>query len=50
LLMSAVPGHLVAPVPPAVDEEEQRWREGQRRERLRRRVLPALGIAGLIAL
>jgi NitT/TauT family transport system permease protein len=36
--------------PGALDAEEQRWREAQRRERRRRRLLPALGIAGLLAL
>jgi len=35
---------------PRVDDEEARYREAQRRERWRRRVLPALGIVGLIAL
>jgi NitT/TauT family transport system permease protein len=35
---------------PGVDAEEARWRAAQRRERNRRRVLPALGIVGLLAL
>lgn len=35
---------------PRVDDEEARYREAQRRERWRRRALPALGIVGLIAL
>ncbi|HET7528066.1 MAG TPA: ABC transporter permease [Burkholderiaceae bacterium] len=35
---------------PRIDDEEARYREAQRRERWRRRVLPALGIVGLIAL
>ena len=35
---------------PHVDDEEARYRERQRRERWRRRALPALGIVGLIAL
>jgi NitT/TauT family transport system permease protein len=35
---------------PQVDDEEARYREVQRRERWRRRALPALGIVGLIAL
>ena len=33
-----------------LDAQEARWRETQRRERRRRRILPALGIAGLLAL
>jgi len=36
--------------PPRIDDEEARYREAQRRERRRRRLLPALGIVGLIAL
>ena len=35
---------------PRMDDEEARYRETQRRERRRRRLLPALGIVGLIAL
>ena len=35
---------------PRIDHEEARYREAQRRERRRRRLLPALGIVGLIAL
>ena len=35
---------------PDIDVAESRWRAAQRRERRRRRVLPALGIVGLIAL
>lgn len=35
---------------PRIDDEEARYREARRRERWRRRVLPALGIIGLIAL
>jgi len=35
---------------PELDAAEARWRAAQRRERRRRRVLPALGIVGLIAL
>jgi len=35
---------------PDLDAEESRWRAAQRRERRRRRLLPALGIVGLIAL
>jgi NitT/TauT family transport system permease protein len=35
---------------PRVDDEEARYREAQRRARRRRRLLPALGIVGLIAL
>ena len=35
---------------PHVDDEEARYRDAQRRERWRRRALPALGIVGLIAL
>ena len=35
---------------PRIDDEEARYREAQRRERWRRRALPALGIVGLIAL
>jgi NitT/TauT family transport system permease protein len=35
---------------PDLDAEEARWREAQRRERRRRRLLPALGIVGLLAL
>ena len=35
---------------PQVDDEEARYRERQRRDRWRRRTLPALGIVGLIAL
>ncbi|MBL8344455.1 MAG: ABC transporter permease [Rubrivivax sp.] len=38
------------PTPPALDEEEARWREARRRERRRRRLTPALGIVGLLAL
>ena len=34
---------------PALDEEEARYREAQQRERRRRRLLPALGIVGLLA-
>ena len=33
-----------------LDAEESRWRAAQRRERRRRRLMPALGIVGLIAL
>jgi NitT/TauT family transport system permease protein len=33
-----------------LDAEEARWRAAQRRERRRRRLLPALGIVGLLAL
>ena len=44
-------GETVSAVPaPRIDDEEARYREAQRRERWRRRVLPALGIVGLIAL
>ena len=35
---------------PDPDVEESQWRAAQRRERRRRRLLPALGIVGLIAL
>ncbi|HVO06103.1 MAG TPA: ABC transporter permease [Burkholderiaceae bacterium] len=35
---------------PHLDDEEARYREVQRRERWRRRAMPALGIVGLIAL
>ena len=35
---------------PRIDDEEARYRDAQRRERWRRRALPALGIVGLIAL
>jgi NitT/TauT family transport system permease protein len=35
---------------PVIDAEEVRWRAAQRRERRRRRLLPALGIVGLLAL
>ena len=35
---------------PDLDAEEARWRAAQRRERRRRRLLPALGIVGLLAL
>jgi NitT/TauT family transport system permease protein len=35
---------------PHVDDEQARYRDAQRRERWRRRALPALGIVGLIAL
>jgi NitT/TauT family transport system permease protein len=35
---------------PEIDAAEARWRAAQLRERRRRRVLPALGIVGLIAL
>ncbi|HEU5294772.1 MAG TPA: ABC transporter permease [Burkholderiaceae bacterium] len=35
---------------PQLDDEEARYREAQRRARRRRRLLPALGIVGLIAL
>ncbi len=35
---------------PQLDDEEARYREAQRREKRRRRLLPALGIVGLIAL
>jgi NitT/TauT family transport system permease protein len=38
-----------APDGRALDAAEARWRAAQRRERRRRRLLPALGIAGLIA-
>jgi NitT/TauT family transport system permease protein len=44
---------LAAAMEPAaapLDEEEARWREAQRRARRRRRLMPALGIAGLLAL
>jgi NitT/TauT family transport system permease protein len=34
---------------PDLDAEEARWRAAQRRERRRRRLLPALGIVGLLA-
>jgi len=34
----------------SIDDEEARYRDAQRRERRRRRLLPALGIVGLIAL
>ena len=33
-----------------LDAEEARWRAAQRRERRRRRLMPALGIVGLLAL
>jgi NitT/TauT family transport system permease protein len=36
--------------PPDLDGEEARWRAAQARERRRRRLLPALGIVGLLAL
>ena len=45
----SVPADSLATAPP-LDDEEARYREAQRRERWRRRVLPALGIVGLIAL
>jgi NitT/TauT family transport system permease protein len=35
---------------PQVDDDEARYRAAQRRDRVRRRVLPALGIVGLLAL
>jgi NitT/TauT family transport system permease protein len=35
---------------PALDEEEARYRETQRRERQRRRLMPVLGITALLAL
>jgi NitT/TauT family transport system permease protein len=35
---------------PHVDDDEARYRAAQRRDRVRRRVLPALGIGGLLAL
>jgi NitT/TauT family transport system permease protein len=35
---------------PGADDEETRFREAQRRERWRRRAMPALGIAGLLVL
>ena len=38
------------PIADAVDDEEQRWRAAQRRNQWRRRVLPVLGITGLIVL
>ncbi len=38
------------PAPSVPDEEEARWREAQRRARRRRRLMPALGIVGLLAL
>jgi len=45
----SVPADSLATAPP-LDDEEARFREAQRRERWRRRALPALGIVGLIAL
>jgi NitT/TauT family transport system permease protein len=45
-----VDGAGVPPAAPDLDAEELRWRAAQRRERRRRRVLPALGIVGLLAL
>ena len=39
---------LATPAP--VDDEEARFREAQRRERRRRRLMPALGIVGLLVL
>ena len=47
--MSTPADALVKPSP-RVDDEEARYREAQRRARWRRRLLPALGIVGLIAL
>ena len=47
--MSTPADALVKPSP-RVDDEEARYREAQRREKRRRRLLPALGIVGLIAL
>jgi NitT/TauT family transport system permease protein len=47
--MSTPADALVDPSP-RIDDEEARYREAQRRQRWRRRVLPALGIVGLIAL
>lgn len=47
--MSTPADALVKPSP-RVDDEEARYREAQRRAKRRRRLLPALGIVGLIAL
>ena len=45
----SVPADSLTPLP-RIDDEEARFRAAQRRERWRRRALPALGIVGLIAL
>jgi NitT/TauT family transport system permease protein len=45
-----VDADLAAAAASDVDAEELRWRAAQRRERRRRRLLPALGIVGLLAL
>ena len=45
LVIAAAPAGILVP-----DAEEARWRAAQGRERRRRRLLPALGIIGLLAL
>jgi NitT/TauT family transport system permease protein len=47
---AAWPAGAAASGAPARDAEEVRWRAAQGRERRRRRLMPALGIVGLLAL
>jgi NitT/TauT family transport system permease protein len=49
MLMSA-PAETLTDVPPSIDDEEARYREAQRRDKRRRRLMPALGIIGLLLL
>ena len=49
-LLKSLPLLDTAGAAPALDAEEAAYREGRRRDRMRRRVLPALGIIGLLLL
>jgi NitT/TauT family transport system permease protein len=46
----STPSDALGDASPRIDDEEARYREAQRRERWRRRLMPALGILGLLLL
>jgi NitT/TauT family transport system permease protein len=46
----SMPADALVDAPSCIDDEEARYREAQRRAKRRRRLMPALGIIGLIAL
>jgi NitT/TauT family transport system permease protein len=46
----SVPADSLVDAPPRIDDEEARYREAQRRDKRRRRLMPVLGIVGLLLL